>query len=253
VTPNLTAYERCVKGMLDDPECVGELLLVGLMFARAQHLGDPAPIGPDLSLKALARPIYGNGAGFNSRDLVMAGDDEYASRRYPARGWRRIVSVITADARRYQPPGYTRRAMPCGRPGIRGRDKCGRDVVDSTIRPVTDPLTGERDWIGSCSNTGCKAWLAAVLAKNKAEQTEHPPPRPAANTGGVLERHLPDIDWWRLWTALDPNWSPPPEAEPFRSPKLTVVANLDDTDDDQEPSTAPARPVLIVLEGGWTA
>lgn len=248
--PNLTAYEQCVQGMLDDHECIGELLLVGIAFARAQHLGDPAPVGPDLSLKAMARPLYGLGNGFVGRDLLVPYDDEYGRTRYPERGWKRICSVIMADARRYEPPGRGHGVYACRRPGIRGRDECGRDVVDSTIRPVTDPLTGERDWIGCCSNTGCKAWLASVLATNKAELAVHPAPRPAANTGGILERHLPNIDWWSLWSSLDKRWSPPPEAEPFHGPKLTVVTGLDDTPVEAAP---PARPALTVLRGGWHA
>lgn len=251
----LLSYEQCVKRMLGDPECIGELLLVGIALARGLHLDEPAPVGPEFSLKTVGRQLYGNGNGFVGRDLLVPYDDEHGRTRYPDKGWKRILSVIMADARRYEPPGYGWRALACGRPRVRTAGECGRSVSYNLVRPVTDPLTGERDWVGSCTNKPCKAWLDQVIAANRAELAAHPAPRPAANTGGILERHLPELDWWKMWTGIDKTWSPPPEAEPFHGPRLTIVTGL--ADDDQEPAAGLAelrpRPALIVMKGGWNA
>jgi hypothetical protein len=86
-----------------------------------------------------------------------------------------------------------------------------------------------------------------MLARNAAELKANPAPVPPANTGGVLERHLPEIDWWKVWTHVDKSWSPPPEGERFHKPKLTLVMG----EPEENVVVEMRRPALVVHEGGW--
>ena len=122
-----------------------------------------------------------------------------------------------------------------------------RSVSWDQQQRLTDPVTGHRRAVGACSRPACRAWFADLLARNAAELKAHPPPVPAANTGGVLERHLPEINWWKVWRHVDKNWSPPPEGEKFERPKLTLLLG----DPDEAADEQPARPALVVHEGGW--
>lgn len=136
--------------------------------------------------------------------------------------------------------------VTCGRPRVRTEGTCGRNASANHTKRLIDPATGERMWVGACTNTACKAWFAAVLERNERELATNPPPRPPANTGGVLERHLPEIDWWAIYRHLDETWTPPPENETWHRPKLQLVLG------EPEPAVMPAeRPALTVLEGGW--
>src|SRR5204863_4325418 len=130
----------------------------------------------------------------------------------------------------------------CGRSMLRREGVCGRGASWNQQRRLTDPLTGKRHTVGACSQPKCRAWFADLLARNAAELKTHPAPRPAANTGGVLERHLSEIDWWTVWRHVDPDWTPPPEGERFVRPTLTLVM----TDPEDMPVTASARPALVV-------
>jgi hypothetical protein len=246
--PALREHDKRVRAMLADPDCCGELLLVGIAMARALDLGDPAPLGPAFSLKDVARTLYGPvriiadlalpaGPGWQDRHRSGVGD-----------AYRRLLDVLHSDIRRYVPTDTPFGHVTCGRPRVRTDGACGRGASANHTKRLVDPLTGEKHWVGACSNTACKAWLAAVAVRNREELAAHPPPVPPANAGGVLERHLPEIDWWKLWSHLDERWTPPPEAEPFHPPKLQLVL----CDPDPAPAATPAgRPALTVLTGGW--
>lgn len=61
--PSYTAlrdHNRRVAGMLADPECVGEVLLVGIGMARCVDLDEP-PWGEDgsMPMKVIAEQVYG--------------------------------------------------------------------------------------------------------------------------------------------------------------------------------------------------
>ncbi len=244
----LRGHDSRVRAMLADPDCCGELLLAGIALARAVDLGDPAPLGPTFSLRAVAKALYGPVRIF--ADLALPAGPGWQERRRSGAGgsYDRLLDVLRADIRRYVPTGTSFHQVACGRPRVRTKGLCGRSASPNHTRRLTDPLTGERHWVGACSQAACKTWLAAVIARNKEELVDHPPPVPPANTGGVLERHLPEIDWWPLWRCLDERWTPPPEADPFHQPKLQLVLG------DDLPDLRPAaRPALTVLRGGWTA
>lgn len=230
-----------VARMLADPECVGDVLLVAIGFARAVDLDDPPFTDGNLSTRAIAGKVYSN--AHHPLHLAHWGHGEYP--RADTRGAHRILDVIRNDIRRYQPTD-TFGAVTCGRPMVeRDTGRCGRNPHHQHIRRFTDPATGERTYVAACNYPAHKAWWTALRAENAAQLAATPAPVPPANCGGVLDRHLPEIDWWAIWRHLDPQWSPPPEGRTWTAPKLTLLV-----EDAPEPATA-ARPALTVVEGGW--
>lgn len=241
----MRAHEKRVAGMYRDPECVGELLLVGIAMARSIDLGDPG-WGADGSMptRVISERVYGNRR--LPTQMLGVGQPHTSADSNP---YHRLRNLFRADRRRYD-PDYDMGARPwgmvtCGRPMVRRDGLCQRDAT--TTRRVTDPATGLRSWVGACGQKPCRAWLAGLLERNRAEVVANPPPAPAANTGGVLERHLPEIDWWKVWRHVDKDWTPPPEGRPFTKPRLTLLVG----DDDPDAPTVTARPTLQVLDGGW--
>lgn len=243
----LRAHEKRISGMLADPECVGELLLVGMGMARSVDLGDPPWEDGSMQMRVIAERIYGV-RQLPSQILGTAHIHDRADHRPK----RRVQGVFRADRRRYSAEvdgdrgfGYT----TCGRPMLRREGLCARSATNQ--RRLIDPATGQRRTVGSCSQPKCRAWFADLLARNAAELTAHPAPVPPANTGGVLERHLPEIDWWKIWAHVDSNWKPPPEGERFHRPKLTLLVAGEDLDDAPRVASRAERPALTVHKGGW--
>lgn len=240
----LRAHERRVTRMLHDPECVGELLLVGLALARSVDLGDPGfSDNGNIPLGVVSERVYGR----KRLPSVMLLPGWPRSDTNPRR---RITAVFREDRRRYDPDADGDRSyhqVTCGRPMIRRDGLCDRNA--SERKRLTDPATGHRQWVGACSQTLCKQWFADLVERNRQELEAHPPPTPPANTGGVLDRHLPEIDWWKVWQAVDPKWTPPPEGRMFEKPTLTLL--VADEDELEAPPVEPARPSLTVIEGGW--
>lgn len=234
--------------MFADTSCVGELLLVGVAIARGVDLDDPAPLGDGFNLRAVGRALYGP-VDMVATNLALPYGPGWQQRRSPDRGWRRVLDVVRSDIRRYEPVGTSFHMVTCGRPMLRRNGLCGRNTSADRTRLLTDPVTGERAWVGACSQGSCRSWFTHLLARNRAELAEHPAPRPPANTGGVLERHMPEVDWWPLWRFLDPAWSPPPEDEMWHHPTLTLVVG--DEPDGQAVDPDVGRPKLTVLQGGW--
>lgn len=241
----LRTHEKRITGMLADPECVGELLLVGIGMARSIDLADPPWQDGRMDLRVISERIYGCR---QLPDRILG--TVHMSDRGEIRPRRRINSVFYADRRRYSADvdgdrgfGY----ISCGRPMQRRVGLCGRNPSHEQQRRLTDPATGQRRTVGACSQPKCRAWFADLLARNAADLKANPAPVPAANTGGVLERHLPEIDWWNIWRHVDKHWSPPPEGRRFERPKLTLVM----TDPDDVAVIAAERPALVVHEGGW--
>jgi hypothetical protein len=234
-------HNERVAGMLADYECVGELLLVGVVMARAVDLDDP-PFGSELSLNGVADRIYGGGDGYPTHLAYPTLD----GRCDPRPRWR-IRDVIRLDARRYKPGDEYSRTV-CGRPTpAKDKGRCGRSPHHEHIARFVDPASGERRYVAACNYREHKAWWQALKAENKRQLEAAPAPVPPANVGGVLDRHLPEIDWWALWRNLDPKWVPPPEGRMWSKPMLTVLVEPD-PDIPEQPT---ARPALQVLEGGW--
>ncbi len=242
----LRTHEKRITGMLTDVECVGELLLVGIGMARCLDLGDP-PWSEDghMQLPVIAKQIY----GAHRLHEPILGASHYSDRG-DSRPRRRILGVFYADRRRYSAEVDGDRGfhgVTCGRPMQRREGLCGRNAAHDLRRRLTDPATGQRRTVGACSQKTCRAWFTDLLARNAAELKASPAPQPPANTGGVLERHLPEVDWWKIWAHVDKNWSPPPEGERFHRPKLTLVMS----DDESAVTVRTERPTLTVHEGGW--
>jgi hypothetical protein len=232
--------------MLADPDCVGEILLVGMGMARSLDLGDPPWTAEHaMPMRALAEALYGK--RWLPTRLVGAGQLHETADSNP---YRRIWSVFHADRRRYSATTDGDRplwARTCGRPMIRREGVCGRTAAHDQQRRLTDPLTGQQRTVGACSQKACRAWLADLIERNRAELAAHPAPEPAANTGGVLERHLPEIDWWPIWAHVDKSWKPPPEGQRFERPKLRLLLG----DEPPAVTVQVERPALVVHEGGW--
>jgi hypothetical protein len=245
---DLYVHDQRVTRMLADPDCVGELLLVGIGMARCIDLNDP-PWNEDgyMPTSTIAKAIYGNRALPSSIVGTI-----HLTDRGDRRASRRIRDVFYADRRRYSPDVDGDRHwahVTCGRPMVRREGLCGRSA-SSNARRLTDPATGQRRWVGACSQPACKQWFTDLLDRNRAELAAHPAPVPPANTGGVLERHLPEIDWWKVWRAVDKDWSPPPEGRAFERPTLRLVMDVD-RDEVESPPVTAVRPRLVVHEGGW--
>jgi hypothetical protein len=240
----LLAHDARLRRMLADPECVGELLLVGIGMARCVDLGDP-PWAEDgyMDLREIADRIYGR-RQLSSGNIL--GTIHYDRADISPR--KRIRGVFFADRRRYSAEVDGDRGfhgVTCGRPMVRREGVCGRNPAHDLRRRLTDPVTGQRRTIAACSQKACRAWFADLLARNAAELKQHPAPQPPANTGGVLQRHLPELNWTKIWARVDETWRPPPEGERFERPRLTLLHGDDDT-----PVTVP-RPALVVHKGGW--
>jgi hypothetical protein len=242
----LRTHDKRVQGMLADPECVGELLLVGIGMARSLDLGDPDWKDGHMDMAVIAERVYGR------RFLT---DQILGAVRYTDQGnirpKRRIRDVFFHDRRRYCPDvdgARDLRNVTCGRPMLRREGTCGRPAAWDQRERLADPVTGREQALGACSQSKCRTWWSALLERNAAELAQHPAPQPPANTGGVLQRHLPEINWWRVWERVDPDWTPPPEGETFHRPKLTLVVDDDDRDD---VPVSVTRPALVVHEGGW--
>lgn len=214
----LQRHHGRIQGMLDDPHCHGGLLAAGLALA---HFVDFDGVDGDLNRigrRAFVKTIAHRRAG----DVMK--------------------EVLRKDIRRYSPSADPDSRsywhLTCSAPMVKRDGPCKQHAV--AREAVTDHLTGRRKYIGACGRPEHKQWLAALVARNRTGA----PPRPAANTGGVLARHLPEIDWSALYLLLDPTWTAPPEESPWQRPTLLLHMG------DARASTAPDRPSLAVLAGG---
>lgn len=224
--PTYTAlrdYNRCIEGMLADPEVHGDLLLIGIHLARRCFTVAES----EVAVADMCRDLFGD-----------------AQRHHL---WR-FRSAMEKDIRRYDhraEPAEQRVALSrvrCGAPMIRRESLCGQ--ADRMSFLATDVTTGRRYTVGACGrhldwyNAERRRILAAV--KELGDRL----PVPAANAGGALVRHLPRVDWPAYWLKLDPKWTPPPEATPVAKPKLTLVIT-DDFDPADRPQPAPRHLALV--------
>ena len=101
---------------------------------------------------------------------------------------------------------------------LRRPGTCGR--ARSCYGYLTDWATGEQNWIAAC--TRHRDWWNAQRAENEAARPARPPV-PAANHGGVLARHFPELPWPQVWTwATGGTWFEHPEERPWPRPSLTL-------------------------------
>ena len=248
-TPDrLQRHHERVTAMLADERLNGDLLLIGIALARIVDLTDPPW---PTAMRDIARQVYG--AAYHGRNLaVQAGQRLEDTARIEPRGIARLKSVLYHDVRRYSVD--TARSRACQRPTARRGvhlaargELCGRRA-DYYSREYTfvDPVDGTMHLLGACTKPICRTWWHQLADDNRRELTDNPPPEPAANHGGVLESHLPELDWPLIYGRVDPQWRPPHEAPGWRPPQLVAVTGGQQPDDD-----GPVRPALTVLRGGW--
>jgi hypothetical protein len=211
------AYHQCVDGMWADPDLTGDLLLIGLYWARQLHLND---VAETISGAATVKAVYGR--------------DGNRSHRYQ--------STLRQDIRRYAStadPRNNRYDTGCVAPMVRREGLCGQS--GNADRQIRDLDTGERLVLRHCARH--RAWAFQQLSANADawDALGYRKPVPPANAGGVLRRHLPEVDWPSLWRSIDENWVEPPEREPFHPPELQVLVTLD-----VEPVVRP-RPALRLV------
>lgn len=191
----LREYRRRIAAMFADPDCTGDLLLLGIALL------DKVVLRCETSD---ASAYYGAKAGLKKWQVTAAlrGD----IRRYDA--------LKDADSR--DP------ARRCGAPMMRRQGPCGQSASRRAL--LTDPDTGRQQWVAACSRH--VEWFDGRVRANRAHCEVETVAIPAANAGGVLARHIPEIDWHVTWSKLDPRWTPPPEGEDEPTgvvPKLTLV------------------------------
>lgn len=221
----LRTHHARLQRMIDDPECVGDLLVLGMSLAWFIDFeaGTP-PFKGDLN--AIARRVLDDARGSAIR-------------------WR-LKKVICDDIRRYDhtkdSSAGSHWSVICGAPMIRRQGPCGASATDREL--LVDHDTGRRQYIGACSRPEHKQWMKTVYDRNRRDEDRPTPPRPAANAGGVLARHLPEINWDGIYKRYDENWSPPPEDSPWRRPLLSLHIGDGDEDD-----ILGERPRLAVLTG----
>lgn len=225
----LRRHHKRIQGMLDDPQCVGDLLALGVAIARY------VDFDPDWLNREVEKP---------KRSIVgIARDGLEPSRAGFA--WH-VKNVLRKDIRRYDmlagSRGYDR---PCGAPMIRRSGTCNQRSTNMS-EPLVDLDTGKVEWFSACGRREHKAWLAELERRNRAARKDTPPPAPTANAGGVLERHFPEIGWNSVYRGIDPRWTAPPEDGPWRKPQFELV--LGDSDDDAGPAVSD-RPALAVVNG----
>lgn len=216
---SLRAHHKRVQGMLDDPECHGELLALAVSLAYFVDF-EMIPRGN----KKLARRAL-------EQDRFM---------------WHHLRKLMQSDIRRYDhtkdSSAGSSWSVICGAPMIRRQGPCG--VSASDRRLLVDHDTGRKQYIGACSRKEHKQWMESTYDRNRRGEERVAPPRPMANTGGVLERHLPEVNWDAIYLFYDPSWTLPPEESPWRRPTLSL--HLGDAD----PATSDdARPQLAIITG----
>lgn len=201
--------------MIQDPELGGYLLLVGMFLAAKLDFGLSIE-GPS-TLRAAA-------------DALWPGFPPYL------RG-RRILDTLRDDIRRYRPPQLGE-DEGCGAPMVRREGECGKNTTMRVY--VTDWDTGEMRWLLACSRH--HEWFETTHRANR-ESAPADPPRPYANSGGVLAKHFPEYNWPEFWKRLDRKWMPHPEGTPWPKPKLRLFVG-----EDLAADTAPTeRPLLAVI------
>lgn len=236
----LRAYSQKVAALHADPDVTGDLLLVGLWLARATILRDPPPGETGWNMADAARDLF----PMNTRP-AMNTLGHWEQQATGPNVWR-VYDVLKQDTRRYdmwadQPGGRHCRTV-CGAPTPR-KPACGKNCTVSGT--VTDPDTGRRRLIGACGKH--MDWWKEQQRANREACAAVEVPRPPANAGGALARHL-RLDWPALWKGLDPDWTPPPEVDAWERPNLRLVVSADMPS--RGLSTCPApRPRFAVITG----
>lgn len=208
---------RRILRLLNDPELQGDLLLVGMALSAWLDLGHTSR-----TFYAVARDLWPK-----SRHQML-----------------RLTEAIASDVRTYRPPDAP---TDCRAPMQRRAGLCGqraREVhiwlPDGTVGAiVTDRVTGEWGPISACARH--VEWAQQKLRESYTDKPNDIP-LPLANSGGLLAKHFPELNWYRLYATFDPYWQQHPEVKPWPKPTLEVVIG------GGEALNEP-RPSLTVLPG----
>jgi hypothetical protein len=189
----LREYRKRIAAMLADTECTDDLLSLGIALLDF----------------AILRIDRGERSWDHYAAKAWGGSSEYRLRR-----------VLREDIRRYdavKDANSNGPARQCGAPMVRRQGPCGQSAGRQAL--LTDADTGRKQWIAGCARHA--EWFNAEVLANRAVTKDAPiAVRPPGNAGGVLARHIPEIDWEALWLKLDPTWTPPPEVEPEEIPVM---------------------------------
>lgn len=191
----LRRHDRRVAAMLADPECSGDLLLVGLVLARwLDFTYLPGGDVPDISNPEVEQIAFG-GKG------------------------RRALQAVLDDTRRYDPSSDVHQVTRCESPFTTSTGACASPAVKKAL---LHRQSGERRWVGTCLTHA--VGFNTVVATQDATAV---PVTGVANAGGVLARHLPEFDWPELYRSFNKSWKPPREAPPEgqRRPMLSIVGS----------------------------
>ncbi|MGP4027131.1 hypothetical protein [Actinomadura sp. 3N407] len=152
-------------------------------------------------------------------------------------GW--LQKMIKLDRPRYEQP--TRHAHHTTCDALTSRKaRCGRPMGSGLTFDEPDQQTGEK-----YPRTFCHKHRHVGDALYAEIQRRPTPPKPAANRGGILARHI-DTDWPRLYQWADPSWTQPPaDPLPQARPRLTVLVTHETTD---APASDSPRPGLSVVQ-----
>jgi hypothetical protein len=218
----LRRHHKRIQGMLDDPECHGELLALGVSLAFF------------VDFEMIPGKTTGKWGKLARRALDQ---DRYM--------WHHLRRLMERDIRRYDHTADSSAgshwSVICGAPMIRRQGPCGTSATDRRL--LVDHDTGRQQYIGACSRKEHKQWMETTYDRNRRGEERATPPRPAANTGGVLARHLPEVNWDAIYLYYDPRWTPPPEESPWQRPTLSLHLG------DAEPGGTDDRPQLAVVVG----
>lgn len=223
----LMRYHRYLDDLLADDGVRGDMLLVAMWLGRAVHLNVPVRVeGEGWSAQQMCIDLFGGRRGFNP-----------------------FVEVLRNDRPRYDPDldpvnaDYRPHWGPCGAAMIRREGLCGQAATNHGL--ATDLTTGHRYRIRACARH--KPWYDKTIIENKeaVAATTVPVPVPAQNTGGLLDRHLPELNWDALYVWAVPKWTPPPATgQKVVKPKLQLFTTPIIDPDDRP------RPRLTSVKGG---
>lgn len=185
-------YAKRVRALLDDPDCTGDLLAIGVALADLIDLGRSKR-----TWRAVGTRVYG-----------------------PKGRWDQLERELRRDVRRYDvthDPDAQQWRSKCAAPMIRREGPCGQQAGHRTI--VTDPDTGRQQYLAACSRH--REWFTREVVARRERAADVEKVDPPANTGGVLERHFPDVRWEGVYEWLRPGWTEP--GERVEAPRLVLV------------------------------
>ncbi len=211
-------FDLRVTALYGDPEMTTGGLQFGLALAWVMY-HDPSMSGEAWTVTDVAALA------------VKIGNQE------ARRQW--VIRILRADVPRYRVPNSPRRCRALTGNG-RACDTNFTHGFHYIAWSWVDGTATVHDYCPRHRENGIHAraeYLRTVTGFRKAR------PTPAANSGGVLARHFPTVDWNIIYRWVSPGWKPtgpPPERSDV--PHLTLVTGDGETGDEIR-----IRPALVVV------